>query len=152
MPDQALFLDQLNDFIQGCPGGIRYCVETRNQNYLNTAYFELLQRLNVSHVFLQGYWMPPVFGVYDRFKDYISNHTVIRLHGPDRSGIEKKAKNRWDRIIAFKDGELQQLNTMVKELIQRRVKVTLSVNNHYEGCAPKTIDRFLDIFRGGQSL
>lgn len=30
---------------------------------------------------------------------------------------------------------------MVKDMVRRKVKVTINVNNHFEGSAPLTIDR-----------
>lgn len=95
---------------------------------------------------LQGYWMPSIFQVYGQFKEHIKRHTVIRLHGPDRKGIEQKTKKKWDAIVDPKDGELYHLRDMINSLLAREVKVTLNVNNHYEGSAPITIERFLKIF------
>lgn len=148
MPNQAIFLEQLQRFFERLPPKFHYCIEVRNQNYLNKPYFEFLESMKLSHVFLQGYWMPSIFQVYAHFKDYIKRHTVIRLHGPDRKGIEQQAKNKWNAIIEPKDGELNNLSRMVNDLIGRQVKVTLNVNNHYEGSAPLTIDRFLKLFMG----
>jgi len=146
MPNQLVFQDQLQEFCQNLPPRFHYCIETRNQNYLNKQYFEFLQTMKLSHVFLQGYWMPSIFQVYGHFKDYIKNHTVIRLHGPDRKGIEKLTNNKWNAIVEPKDGDLHKLKSMVKGLIANEVKVTLNINNHYEGSAPMTIDRFVKIF------
>jgi len=146
MPNQMAFQDRLQEFCQKLPPRFHYCIETRNQNYLNRPYFEFLESMKLSHVFLQGYWMPSIFENYGRFKKYIKRHTVIRLHGPDRKGIEKKTNNKWNSIIDPKDGELHKLKLMIKSLLSREVKVTLNVNNHYEGSAPMTIDRFSRIF------
>ena len=57
----------------------------RNQkpNYLNTNYFRFLKDLDLSNVFLQGYFMPPVVGIYNKYKEYITGQSIIRLHGPD---------------------------------------------------------------------
>ncbi|WP_300464456.1 DUF72 domain-containing protein [Desulfobacula sp.] len=145
MPNQMLFQDQLQKFYQKLPPKFHYCIEIRNQNYLNKPYFEFLQSMKLSHVFLQGYWMPSIFQVYGHFKEYIKGHTVIRLHGPDRKGIEQRTKNIWNAIVEPKDGELHNLKMMINDLIARQVKVTLNVNNHYEGSAPITIKRFLDL-------
>lgn len=145
MPNQMLFQDQLEQFCRNLKPRFHYCIETRNQNYLNTAYFECLQALNLSHVFLQGYWMPSIFQIYKQFKHHIKNHTVIRLHGPDRKGIEQQTKNQWNAIVDPKDGELQKLKNMVQSLVNKEVKVTINVNNHYEGSAPETIARFLKL-------
>ncbi len=142
MGGQLEFLDKLAAFFKKCPSGYRYCVEIRNPNYLNRHYFDLLNALHVSHVFLQGYWMPPVFDVYRRFRDDIQTHTVIRLLGPDRSDIENKTGKQWNRIIEPREEDLIKLKHMIDDLLSREVKVTLNVNNHFEGSAPLTIERF----------
>ncbi|MBU1344500.1 MAG: DUF72 domain-containing protein [Proteobacteria bacterium] len=146
MPDQLTFQNQLEAFCQKLPPKFHYCIEIRNQNYLNKPYFEFLESMKLSHVFLQGYWMPPIFEIYRRFQEYIKRHTVIRLHGPDRKGIEHQTDNKWNAIVDPKDGELHKLKIMIHDLLAREVKVTLSVNNHYEGSAPRTIDRLLNLF------
>ncbi len=66
---------------------------------------------------------------------------VIRLHGPDREGIEKEAGGQWDRLVAPKDDELPGIVSMVEDLLGNGVDVYLNVNNHYEGSAPLTIQR-----------
>ena len=148
MPNQMVFQEQLQEFCQKLPSKFHYCIETRNQNYLNNRYFEFLEVTKLSHVFLQGYWMPSIFQVYGHFKKYIKNHTVIRLHGPDRKGIEQQTQNEWNAIVDPKDGELHNLRNMINDLLAREVKVTLNINNHYEGSAPMTIDRFVKLFLG----
>ncbi len=145
MINQTALLDQLQMFFEKLPPKFRNCIETRNQNYLNRPYFEFLQSMNLSHVFMQGYWMPPIFQVYGQFKEYIKPYTVIRLHGSDRKGIKQKTKNKWNAVVEPKDGDLHNLKNMVKSLIENEVKVTINVNNHYEGSAPETIRRFLTL-------
>lgn len=146
MPDQMSFQDQLQEFCQKLPPKFHYCIEIRNQNYLNKPYFEFIESMKLSHVFLQGYWMPPIYEIYWRFKNHIKRHTVIRLIGPDRKGIEQKVKSKWNTIVEPKDGELHKLRLMVNDLLKKEIKVTLNVNNHYEGSAPMTIDRFINLF------
>jgi uncharacterized protein YecE (DUF72 family) len=142
------FQEQLQEFCQNLPSKFHYCIEIRNQNYLNNRYFEFLEATRLSHVFLQGYWMPSIFQIYGHFKKYIKNHTVIRLHGPDRKGIEQQTQNQWNAIVDPKDGELHNLRNMVNSLLASEVKVTLNINNHYEGSAPMTIERFVKLFLG----
>ena len=83
---------------------------------------------------------------YEKHKNDIEKFTVIRLHGPDRTDIEKKANNNWNRILEPRDNELDLLKAMINDLIERKFQVTISVNNHYEGSAPLTIDRFVNLF------
>ncbi len=63
--------------------------EVENPNYLKKEFFEFMREYNLGIVLLQGYYMPPVTEVYEKFSEYFNTTTVLRLHGPDRSGIEK---------------------------------------------------------------
>lgn len=141
MAGPAEFLRQLEAFFSQCPPGYRYCIELRNKNYFNAGYFDFLEQNGLYHVFLQGYWMPSIFDLYDKFKDRINDFTVIRLHGPDRKSIEQKAGNNWNQILEPKDGEIEELVAMINDLSARQVKASVNVNNHYEGSAPLTIER-----------
>ena len=118
-------------------------MEIRNPNYLNESYFEFLNRNGLRPVFLQGYWMPPVTDLYQRWRTLILQQeaVVIRLHGPDRQGIEKRTGKQWNQIVAPKDEELAAIAEMIDDLLDRGVDVYLNVNNHYEGSAPLTIER-----------
>jgi uncharacterized protein YecE (DUF72 family) len=68
------------------------------------------------------------------------------LHGPDRPGMEEKTKEKWNEIVAPKDEELERIVQMVKELMNTGLAVYVNVNNHYEGSAPKTIEKIYEIF------
>jgi uncharacterized protein YecE (DUF72 family) len=72
---------------------------------------------------------------------------VIRLHGPDRSDIEKKSGGNWNKILEPKDAELQDIAGIVRELLDRKMDVYVNMNNHYEGSAPlsiKRLQKFMD--------
>jgi uncharacterized protein YecE (DUF72 family) len=141
MPSQEEFLAGLRDFISACPGGYTYCIETRNPRYLNEPYFDFLARNGMGHVFIQGYYMPSIFDTYRDMGTLLKDLTVIRLHGPDRKGIEAKTGSIWNKIIEPRDDELAKLKAMLEDLLSRGVSAYLNVNNHYEGSAPLTIER-----------
>lgn len=140
---QSHFQELFETFIQQLPTSCQYAVEIRNPNYLNESYFQFLNRNGLSPVFLQGYWMPPITDLYEEWRSCIVQQKVvaIRLHGPDRQGIEKKTGKQWNQIVAPKDEELAAVADMVEELLGQGVNVYLNVNNHYEGSAPLTINR-----------
>jgi uncharacterized protein YecE (DUF72 family) len=144
MRSQAEFQERFGAFIKTCPDGYTYGVETRNPNYLNDAYFHFLSQNSLQHVFLQGYYMPPIYRIYEKYGSVIREGTVIRLLGPDRKGMEEKSQGKWHRIIAPKDEELDSILDMVENLLSRDIDVTLNVNNHYEGSAPLTIRKIRD--------
>jgi len=117
-------------------------IEIRNPNYLNANYFSFLTDLKLAPVFLEGYYMPPIFETYSKFKKEInSNIFVIRLHGPDRKGIEKIANDNWNQIIIRRDAEIKSIVEMIKDLQNKEVDLFVNVNNHFEGSAPLTIQR-----------
>ena len=45
------------------------------------------------------------------------------------------------REIIVHNEELNDIVEMIKDLKNRGVEVYLNVNNHYEGCAPMTIEK-----------
>ena len=116
-------------------------IEIRNPNYLNEKYFEFLSNQNLFHVFLEGYYMPPITEIYSQFKKHIKNLAVIRLHGPDRKGIEKIANDNWNQIYINRDSEIKSIVEMIKELQTNEVDLFVNVNNHFEGSAPLTIEK-----------
>jgi len=141
MKSQFEFQGLMREFVKHLPGGFEFSVETRNPNYLNEDYFQFIREHKLGHVFLQGYYMPPIFDIYKRFKDYIKGFAVIRLHGTDRHGIENRSGGEWNKILDPKDEELEKVVEMIAELLERNVDVYLNVNNHYEGSAPLTIQK-----------
>jgi uncharacterized protein YecE (DUF72 family) len=141
MKSQMEFQGLLREFAAKLPEEFRFAIETRNPAYLNETYFQFLRENKLTHIFIQGYYMPSIFETYARYKDYVRDYTVIRLHGPDHKGIETRSGGEWNKIIEPKDEELHQLVEMINELYERKVDVFLSVSNHYEGSAPLTIAR-----------
>ncbi len=135
------FMKIFEVFLQGLPEGYQYCIEIRNPNYLKSEYFDFLAEHHLGHVFLQRYYMPSIFGLYDKFRDRLSDPVVIRLHGMDREGIEERTKSVWDTIVDPRDDEILQLKNVLSDLRKRRHQLFLNVNNHYEGSAPRTIER-----------
>jgi uncharacterized protein YecE (DUF72 family) len=85
--------------------------------------------------------MPPVTEVFNKHKKYINDQCVIRLHGPDRKGIEKTANDNWNKIYINRDKEIKSIVEIIKELQQNEVDLFVNVNNHFEGSAPLTIEK-----------
>ena len=135
------FFDRFGKFADQLPAGFSYFVELRNPNWLNSRYFDFLAAKDLRHVFLQGYYLPSIFELYRRHRLQIRDQTVIRLHGPDRKGIEEQTGKDWSRIVAPKDQDIDCLTEMTSDLRSRGVETFLYVNNHFEGSAPRTIER-----------
>ncbi len=141
IPSPAAFFDRLGAFLDAVPRSLPLGVEIRNPWWLDRRYFALLAEKRVSHVFLQGYFMPPVMQTWRRFGGLLTDVSVVRLHGPDRTGIEKATGESWNRIVSPKDDELSAIAEMINDMRGRGMTVYVNVNNHYEGSAPLTIGR-----------
>ena len=138
------FINRFGKFARQLPDGHDYFVETRNPNYLKRPFFDFLDSVHLHPVFLQGYYMPPIFEIFEQFKEQVRRKTMIRLLGPDRQWIEKQTGNSWNSIVAPRDRDIDQLKTMLGELAAREVETFLYVNNHFEGSAPRTIGRIAE--------
>ena len=133
------FLELFSTFRRGLPGGYRYCIETRDPNWLRGEYFDFLAGDGLGHLFLQGYYMPPMAGVYWQVLEKLVDPVVIRLHGGGCEEIEKLTGNAWNRVVAPKDGELVEMVKMVRDQQRRRHDFFINVDTLYEGSALLTI-------------
>jgi uncharacterized protein YecE (DUF72 family) len=151
---QGEFQERCAEFLGRIPTGREYALETRNPNWLNEAHFQLMTRHDLIPVLLQGYWMPPVTEVYGQWRHLLvqAKTIVMRLHGPDRKGMEKETGKRWDRLVVSRDEELAAIVAMTQDLLAAGVDVYLNVNNHYEGSAPLTIQRIEAMLGGAEQL
>jgi uncharacterized protein YecE (DUF72 family) len=139
------FLSLLERFFAAVPREHPYAIEPRNPAYLTKRYFEFLHANGLSHVFLQGYYMPPVQEVFRDHGGRLVSPVIVRLLGTDREAMEEASGDRWNGIIAPKDRELSEIVPIVRNLIDRDIKVYLNVNNHYEGSAPLTIEKIREM-------
>jgi len=145
MSFQSEFMDKFSGFIEKCNSDFSYGIEIRNPYYLNKKYFEFLNKFNLGHVFLQGYYMPDIGEIYQKYWSMIKTVSALRLHGPDRSDIEEKSKGNWNKIYEPKDDELSRISKIIEEIHSKNLDVYVNVNNHYEGSAPLTIEKIRQV-------
>ena len=143
MPTKEIFLERLDAFFASAPGGYQYAIEIRNPNYLSPAFFDFLKFRRLGFVFLEGYYMPPIAGVFEKFKPVTADFSIVRLHGGDRLEIETETGEVWNKIVAPKPQGIQAAARIVRHNIERKILSYVNVNNHFEGSAPLTIERFL---------
>jgi uncharacterized protein YecE (DUF72 family) len=141
MASQGELLRRIGSFIQSVPRSLPIAIEPRNPYWIDRRYFDFLAGNGLSHVFLEGYYMPSLFDAWRRYGSLVRDSVVVRLHGPDREGMEKQTGKQWDRIVAPKDEDLARLVRMIQDMRDRGLTIYLNINNHYEGSAPLTIER-----------
>jgi len=147
MASHEWFYEKLDAFLGALPDGYPYAVEIRNANLLRPQWFDLLRSHNTATVLLDGYHMPAVSRVMERHAVFTSDFVVLRLHGPDRAGIERETGKIWNRVVAPKDRGLATAADLVALAAENNVRAYVNVNNHYEGSAPRTIARLLETLR-----
>jgi len=145
MPSKEAFFERFGAFIKSAPKNLQYAVEIRNPNYYTSQFFDFLKSLGLGFVYLDGYYMPPIGQVFETFSPSTAGFQVIRLHGGDRLEIETETGSIWDKIIAPKPEGLKAAATIVRANARKRVLTYVNVNNHYEGSAPLSIERFLGV-------
>lgn len=145
MRSQEEFQALVYEFVKNIDRRYKIGIEIRNPNYLNRRFFDFLAGEKIIPVFLEGYYMPPVTEYIYNYLPGIETDIVLRLHGPDRSGIEQKTKNIWNTIVEPKDSVIAQLVRLLRFLKERESDIYVNVNNHFEGSAPLTIQKIKEI-------
>jgi uncharacterized protein YecE (DUF72 family) len=141
MRSQAAFLDALGAFAAAAPRTLPLAIELRNPRWIDQRYARFLQDAGFFHVFLEGSFMSPIPESWARIGGLVREAAVVRLHGPDRDGMEKVTGEIWNRIVSPKDDLLDRIAAMINDMTDRSLTVYLNINNHFEGSAPLTIER-----------
>ncbi len=143
MPSLDAFIEKLDAFFDALPAGFSFAVEVRNPNYLVKGFFDFLRRRALGPVLIEGYYMPPIAEVTREHDIATSGPCVIRLQGSDRTQIEKLADGRWDRVLLPQDESLAAVIAILRQNMFRKMRTFVHANNHFEGCAPLTLDRLV---------
>ena len=148
MGSQAEFLERLGAFAGCLPEGHTWCVEIRNPTWLNDTHFLWLRDRGLAHVFEQGHYMPPVAEVYAKHADQLTDAAVVRMHGADYEAMGKRQGKDWSKVVEPRDAELDAVAGALKDMLARGKNAWAFVNNHFEGCAPATVERLRERMRG----
>jgi uncharacterized protein YecE (DUF72 family) len=144
MPSKEAFFDQFGNFISRAPKDRQYAIEIRNPNYLSPAFFDFLKKFQLGFVYLEGYYMPSIGEVFDRFRPATAPFSVIRLHGGDREEIEARTGSLWNKITDPHPERIGDAVRIVRHNARSKILTYVNANNHFEGSAPLTIERLLD--------
>jgi uncharacterized protein YecE (DUF72 family) len=145
MPSKEIFFDKLHEFITKAPKGYRYAVEIRNPNYLSPALFQFLKDHDLGYVYLEGYYMPSIAELFEKFKPVTADFCIVRLHGGDRMEIETKTGGLWNQVISPKPRGLRAAAQIVRANRKKNVLTIVNLNNHFEGSAPLSAQRLVKL-------
>jgi uncharacterized protein YecE (DUF72 family) len=145
-PEPQLFFSDLDEFLSRLPEGWKYSVEIRNDDYLDAAYFDVLRKHGVAHVFNSWNRMPPLHKQIKIAEAFTTGFTVVR-------GLLRAGRSYEQAVEAFKPYDrIQDPNPQARDAIRavidrsrrRREPAYLFINNRLEGNAPMTIKAILD--------
>lgn len=151
MPSKEVFFNRFHEFIVRAPKDFQYAIEIRNPNYLSSAFFKFLTEHNLGFVYLEGYYMPSIYDVFKKFDPSSSDFCIIRLHGGDRLEIETETGSLWNHVVSPKPKGLKAAVQVVRANRRRKMTTFVNINNHFEGSAPITVERFIDVLSKDQS-
>lgn len=143
------FAMALDAFFSRVPSGWPLGVELRNRQWLQPDYFAVLARHGVTHIFNAWADMPPV-GEQMALPGSETNPSLLAARFLLREGRRyEEAVKQFSPYRELQEADAEGRVSATK-LIRRalnsrdRTKVTLFVNNRYEGHAPGTIAAVLD--------
>ena len=145
-PEPRAFFSELNEFLGQLPQGWRYAVEVRNEEYLDAAYFDVLRRHGVAHVFNAWNRMPPLHKQIAIADAFTANFTVVRALLRAGRSYEKavEAFSPYDRIRDENPKARQAMREIIGRARKRREPAYLFINNRLEGNSPLTIKGILE--------
>ena len=143
------FVEALDRFLDGLPGGWQYGVEIRNANLLHPDYFASLRTHQVAHVFNSWTRMPSVaeqMNIPEAFTaDFFAARFLLR---PGRA-----YQQAVDRFQPYR--ETKEINAEARDEIRSLIERSKSqptprpsfvfVNNRLEGNSPNTLAATLDV-------
>lgn len=139
------FLARLEPFLKKLPSGYSFALETRNKNWINQRFLDVLRARKVALALIDHPWMTPAQQLMAKLDVVTADFAYIRWLG-DRKGIEEKTQH-WDRIIVNREREMESWVPTIDKLLERRLRVYAYFNNHYAGYAPGSIALFLDVWK-----
>jgi hypothetical protein len=91
--------------------------------------------------------MPHSADVFSRYDTSTEAPAIARLHGPEGEAMKEAAEGRWDRLIEPRPESINAAVDIVRANFRLGRKTFVNINNHFEGCAPLTVERFMNALR-----
>jgi uncharacterized protein YecE (DUF72 family) len=136
------FFSRLKAFMKKLPriGGYKFAVEIRNKWWLSARFGDLLRENNVALVLQDHSSMPSVERVFSTIDPITADFVYIRLLG-DRKAIEAKTAV-WNSVIEDRTASMTSWVDVCQMVQRRGIPQYVYFNNHYEGFAVTSVERF----------
>ena len=135
------FLDRLKLFFKKLPRGqYKFAVEIRNKWWLTKRFADLLKENNVGLVLQDHSLMPSAERVFSTIDPITADFVYIRLLG-DRKAIEAKT-TVWNQVVEDRTASMNSWVDVCQMIQRRGIPQYVYFNNHYEGFAVASVERF----------
>ncbi len=138
------FLARLKPFLEKLPAGYSFALETRNKNWINETFLDVLRKRKIALALIDHPWMTPVDQLLKKLDPVTADFAYIRWLG-DRKGIEAKTEH-WDRVIQNRERDMETWIPAIDKSLERRLRIYAFFNNHFAGFAPGSIALFREIW------
>ncbi len=128
----------LEDFLKRLPEGFRYAVEVRHRSWLGSDFPELLRERGAALTLIDYPRMP-------RMEGATADFSYIRWLGDRREFPAGHTHLKKER-----DDDLRWWSDIVGRCLEEGNTVFAYANNHYQNHSPSTLERFLEVRRGGR--
>ena len=128
----------LEDYLRRLPEGFRYAVEVRHRSWLVSDLPEMLRQHGAALTLIDYPRMP-------RMEQATADFSYIRWLGDRREFPEGHTHLKKER-----DDDLRWWSELVGGFLEEGRTVFAYANNHYQNHSPSTLERFLEIRRGGR--
>jgi len=136
------FFSRLKAFMKKLPriGPNKFAVEIQNKWWLTKRFADLLKENNVALVLQDHSFMPSVERVFSTIDPITADFVYIRLLG-DRKSIETKT-TVWNQVVEDRTASMTSWVDVCQMVQRRGVPQYVYFNNHYEGFAVASVERF----------
>ena len=145
--DPAVFLQQLDRFLEQLPPGPTYATEVRNPAILGPRYHDILRAHAVAHVYNHWTAMLPLSEQHQKLTGtFTAPFTVLRLLTPLGLAFEKAVERYapYDRIVQPQPRMRQETIALIKQAAAEGRSSYVLVNNRSEGCSPLIVQALLE--------
>ena len=134
-------MEQLMRFLEAWPSHLPLGVEIRNPRWIGAPWLRVLKEHGVAPVLLEGYYMDPLEQTLMAHRELLTGPLCIRLHGRERQEMEKLTGKKWGAIVRPLDPVIRGIVPFLSWRQCLEPDLYVNVNNHFEGCAPLTIEK-----------
>jgi uncharacterized protein YecE (DUF72 family) len=149
------FMRRLEAFLPLLPPDGRHVVEIRNEKWLAGPLPALLREHSVALAVVAYFTMPPPAALFRLVDPVTAPFSYVRFLGHHKrmDGLIKKLRQErgkqrdWDELIVDRLAETRAWAAAIRRLLERDIDVFAYWNNHFAGCAPRSIELFLKVWQ-----